>query len=618
MRVEFRSTKLIHAMNFHKVPKTTQPSVSFVESRSLDELIERAVVISFDFFDTLFVRPLVNPEDAFDILGEQFSMPDFRDRRRAAQSEAFRRMHATGRKEITLADIYDCFTKTDASNSELMDAEYALELALIEPNPEIFELFSTLIAAGKRVVITSDMYFSTDFFVEALSPYGLAHVQLFISADCNATKRDTGELFDIVTTRLGLTAEDILHIGDNQLADVTRPREKGLMAFHYQADHRRVIKKALSLTTSIGHGLLGTSAKDIPPDSYNELGFIYGGPANLGFFEWIRERARLDNIDHVLFLSRDGYSLERIAKKEENTGFPDHCYFLGSRTAYTLAAINTENFSTFLPFLLSGSDGLAPSELLERIGVPPPSLKIMADLKLGAEVRVNAALHKRLTDFLYAYRGEILKVCQRNRRALYQYLKQMGIKEGSRVALVDVGWNGTTQEAFESAVHPLMNLKIFGYYFCLADTPDRLRREATQKMSAMISTATTSAATVTNIYNNRVAVEQFFSAPHSSVIGLRMNLTGIEPVMDVGRGNTDELQQIAEDVCNGIDAFVVHYGALQRRLNLRTSPLQIAWPLIEMLLEPQGNAHHLLGKIKNFDAWGSSRNHELSLANYLT
>ena len=604
-------------MNGHKVSKITQPSVSLIEPSNLDELIERATVISFDFFDTLFVRPLANPEDAFDILGQQFSISDFRDRRRAAQSEAFRRMHATGRKEITLTDIYACFNKTDVSNSELMAAEYALELALIEPNPEMFRLFSTLIAAGKRVVITSDMYFSENFFVEALRPHGLANVKLFISADCNATKRDTGELFDIMANQLSLEPGDILHIGDNQLADVTRPREKGLMAYHYRADPRQIVKKTASLTTSIGHGLLNTSAKDIPPDSYTELGFIYGGPANLGFFEWIRERARLDRIDHLLFLSRDGYSLERIAKKQVNNGFPDYCYFLGSRTAYTLAAINQDNFNSFLPFLLSGSDGLAPSELLERIGVQPPALKIMADLKLGAEVRVNAALHKRLSDFLYAYRWEILKVCQRNRRALYQYLKQVGIKEGSRVALVDVGWNGTTQEAFELAVRPLMNLNIFGYYFCLADTPDRFRREATQQMTAMINTTTTSAATVASIYANRVAVEQFFSAPHSSIIGLRASSTGIEPIMDTGRGNTDELQQIAEEVCKGVDAFVEHYCALQERLKIQSSPLQIAWPLIEFLLEPQGNAHHLLGEIKNFDAWGSSRNHELSLADYL-
>jgi predicted HAD superfamily hydrolase len=601
-------------MNNHKAWETNHLPHT---SSELESLIDCAAAISFDFFDTLFIRPLANPEDAFDILGRQFAMPDFRDRRRAAQAEAFRRMHAAGCKEVTLKDIYACFPETEVKSSELMHAEYALELALIEPNPEMFALFSALVKMGKSVVITSDMYFSADFFVEALRPHGLAHVQLFISADCNATKRDAGELFDIVVCQLGLPAGSILHIGDNRLADVTRPRERGLMAFHYCANHVQAVKKTASLATSIGYGLLGTSARDIPPDSYIELGFIYGGAANLGFLEWIKERARLDAIDHVLFLSRDGYSLERMARMQANSGFPDFCYFLGSRTAYTMAAINADNFSEFMPFFLSGSDGLAPSELLERIGVQPPAIKIMADLKLGAEVRVNTALHERLVGFFHAYRWEILKVCQSNRRALYQYLMQVGVKAGSRVALVDVGWNGTTQEAFELAVGPLMHLEVFGYYFCLADTPERFRREASQHMSAMVSVASTSASTVASIYANRVAVEQFFSAPHGSVVGLHIGSQGVEPVMDAGRGNTDKLRQIAEEVCDGVAAFAEHYGALQQRLGIRASPLQIAWPLIELLTEPRGHAHQLLGQIKNFDAWGSSRNHELTLANYL-
>lgn len=584
----------------------------------LQQLIEDAAAISFDFFDTLFVRPLANPEDAFDILGRQFDMPDFRKRRRAAQGEAFRHMHAAGRKEITIEGIYACFEETSVSSDELMRAEYALELALIEPNPEMFALFCALLDTGKPVVITSDMYFSADFFIEALRPHGLTHVPMFISASCNATKRDTGELFDVVATNLGLPTRDILHIGDDQLADVTRPKEKGLMVFHYRDSRDRHVKKTASLYTSIGYGLLRTSARDIMPDSFTELGFICGGPANLGFLQWIRERALLDGIDHVLFLSRDGYALERIARAQADSWLPDFCYFLGSRIAYTLAAIKDENFSQFLPFLLSGADGLAPCEFLERIGVQPPSPQIMADLELGAEVRVSPALHEKLASFLYAYRWEILKVCQRNRRALYCYLKQVGLSAGSRVALVDVGWSGTTQEAFDLAVRPLMDLQVFGYYFCLANTPDRFRREQTQRMSAMVTTATTSDAIVASIYANRVAVELFFSAPHHSVIGLQVGPHGVEPVQDAGRGNTDNLRRIAEEVNQGIEAFPEHYGALQQRLDLRASPLQIAWPLIELVTEEQSYVHQLLGQVKNFDAWASSRNHDLMLTNYLS
>ena len=526
-------------------------------------------------------------------------------------------MQSAGRKEIRLHDIYACFPDVGIDNSQLMDAEFKLELTLVEPNSEIIGLFSELIRSGKKVVITSDMYFSANFFVQALQQHELELVPLFISADLNATKRDSGELFEAVSKALGLPSKDILHIGDNHVADVLRANEKGFLTFHYEPVRKQKSNKTDSLETSLGRGLLNTSASAIAPQTYTELGFLYGGPTNLGFLKWIRERASLDRIDHVFFLSRDGYSLERLVGRQENTNFPHHCYFLGSRVAYTLAAIDNENFDQFMPFFLSGSDGLSPSELLERIGVSIPAAHIMNDLGLGEDVIVAPALHLQLTTFFRAYRWEILKVCRRNRRALHQYIRQLGVQPGSRVALVDVGWNGTTQEALERALRPLIDVDIYGYYFCLADTPERTRRDALQRMVAMIDSTSTDSATVANIYANRVAVEQFFSAPHSSVIGLQGGTHGIEPVMDVGRGDTTNLMKTTEEVCEGIECFAEHYDTLAKRVNVKSSAMQMMKPLIDLLSQPHGDAHELLGKIKNFDTWASSKNHELVLANYL-
>lgn len=583
--------------------------VSFLDrDNALRPLLANAAAISFDFFDTLFVRPLANPEDAFDILAQRFAIPDFRQRRRAAQAEAFRRMQTAGRNEIRLDEIYACLTDAGRPIDELMRAEYAIELALIEPNHEMVALFRALLNSGRPVVITSDMYFSADFFVQALQPFGLEHVPLFISADRNATKRDQGDLFDHVIAQLGLPAGKILHIGDNLLADFTQPRQKGLMAFHYRDGREQLVKKTASLATSIGNGLLRAQARNIPLDSFAALGYLYGGAAAVGFLQWIKQRAQLDGVDHVLFLSRDGYALDRIARAQAESGLPDFCYFLGSRTTYTLAAITADNFIQFLPFLLSGAQGLAPCELLERIGVQPPSPHIMEELGLGGEARISAGLHSKLSSFLYAYRWEILKVCQRNRRALYCYLRQVGIAAGSKVALVDVGWSGTTQEAFELAVRPLMDIQVFGYYFCLADTPERFRRENTQRMAALVNSEVTSAATVASIYENRVAVELFFSAPHHSVIGLQLGPKGVEPVLDAGRGNAGDLPTIAKEVAQGIEAFAEHYGALQKRLELQSSPFQTAFPLIEYVSEEPELIRRLLAQVKSFDAWGSSRN----------
>ncbi|MEL7940550.1 haloacid dehalogenase [Pseudomonas delhiensis] len=580
----------------------------------LEHLVEQAGAVSFDFFDTLFVRPLLDPEDAFEILAQRHAMPDFRSRRQAAQAGAFRNMLAASRKEITLQDIYACFEGDQAQ--AMMRAEYELELELIEPNPDLFPLLQRLVAAGKAVAITSDMYFSADFFLDALRPYGLESVPLFISADCNATKRDSGELFDHVIRHFNLPANRILHIGDSLLGDVTRPQEKGLMAYHYQPLRSKPKEKGLSLGTSIGHGLLHTQGRAIDANSYEELGFLYGGPATVGFLQWISEQARRDRIDHILFLSRDGFALERVARLRPELALPRNDYFYGSRIAFTLAAITEQNFTHHLPFLLSGSDGLAPCELLERIGVTAPAAEVMNDLGLGSETVISPALQQTLTSFLYAYRWEILKVCQTNRRALFSYLQQIGLKAGQRVALVDVGWSGTTQEAFEQAVRPLLPLETHGYYFCLADTPERRRRDGQQSMRALFDGTNTAPDVLSRLYANRVAVELFFSAPHDSVIGLVPG-TPVSIRSDAGRDACDDLQGVSSAVCSGIESFAKFFYPLQERLRLRLQPQDIAWPMVELASTSNWDNLPLIKRLRNFDAWGSSRNRTLTITDYL-
>lgn len=599
-------------------PQTTSP-LADPEFRRLAE----ADAVSFDFFDTLFTRPLAHPEDAFDILGERFAIADFRARRRQAQVEAFRRMHQARRKEISLADIYDCF-RLDAGSAtaaELMHAEYALELALIEPIDDMLELLRTLLASGKPVVITSDMYLTVDFFREALAPHGLDHLPLYVSASCNATKRDNGELFELVAADLGLPPAQLLHIGDNALADVQRPREKGWLAYHYQPPALAVTArpaKDSALATSLGYGLMQTRAPALGADAYAELGFVYGGPATVGFLDWIRQRAAADCIDHLLFLSRDGYSLQHLAQTELGQGLPPSTYFLGSRTAFTLAAMTADNFQQFIPFLLSGADGLAPHEVLERIGVAAPTPAVMAELGLADEIHTDPAQHLALlASFLYAWRWEILKVCRRNRRALYQYLQQLGLRSGQRVAVVDVGWRGTTQEAFELALKPLLDLEVFGYYFCLADTVECRQRAEQQHMTALLTVDNTAARTIDDVYRNRVAIELFFSAPHASVIGWQSGVAGIEPVLDPGRGCVRQLIDCADGVVRGIEAYAIHHAAEYLRLGLFLSPQQLAWPLVELALGKHEAARRHIDSIKNFDTWSSSRHHQIGLNDYL-
>lgn len=598
-------------IGLRREPLTNQ---STLDLANLEKKLLLADAISFDFFDTLYIRPLLNPEDVFDIIGQRFGIDNFRALRRAAQTEAFRRMHQVGRKEITLDGIYACFDKRILPSEELMQAEYDLELSLVKPNTELIEIFRNVVESGKPVVMTSDMYLPTKFFEEAFQQHDLPPVPIYVSADRNATKRDHGELFLILASELALPPERILHIGDNADSDIKQAKAKGFATFHYKEWHCPPQQLSQpTLEASLALGLIRKYRKEIPQNSSSELGFLYGGPAAVGYLEWISAQAKKDKIDHILFLARDGYVLDGIAKKLNNFELPQFSYFLGSRVAFTLAAMNASNFLKFLPFLLSGSEGLSPSELLERIGVNPPADEVMEDLQLGRNTIIKNIDVFHLQSFLYSYRWEILKICRRNRRALFIYLKQLGIKPGMRVALVDVGWNGTTQDAFELAIQNMIELDVFGYYFCLADTPECKKRREVRKMAALFSSESVSESIIKLIYDNRVGVELFFSAPHESIIGLEVNGNEVVGLGDPRKDGIQNLLQLSAEITKGIEIFACGFEEIRKEIQLLISPINTAMPLIDFVVRHQWNDHAALKSIRNFDGWARTSNADACL-----
>ncbi|MGC8732539.1 MAG: hypothetical protein ACP5RC_09810, partial [Halothiobacillaceae bacterium] len=355
----------------------------------LRPLLARAKLVSFDFFDTLFARPFAEPEAVFEMLGYKLGMADFRQRRIRAQQEAFKVMHRKGRNEISLDDIYACFDAQGRSPRDLASAELDLELALVKPRPEALRLYAALQRDGSRALaITSDMYLPRIFFERALSEHGLEARHLLVSCDLNATKRDTGALFKELLRISEHLPGDILHLGDNHVSDVARATQHGLMTFHWPKGHGNPVNPADdAMRAPVAHGLLEREGAEACANVFERFGFLYGGPANLGFLQWVAARARADGIEHLLFLARDGFLMHRLAEVGAVSDLPTHSYFLGSRTALSLAAIDEMSFDTSMPFLLSGSADLHAGELLDRIGVERPAAAVLSDLGLGEEVR---------------------------------------------------------------------------------------------------------------------------------------------------------------------------------------------------------------------------------------
>ena len=583
---------------------------------NLEQKIDQADIISFDFFDTLFVRPLCDPEDAFDVLAKTLSIPNFRAMRRLAQKDAFQVMISEQKKEITLRGIYECFPPCAYSVEELVQAEYDVELSLIYPNSQMIEFYHSAIDAGKAVIITSDMYFSGRFFDEALTKHNVKSAPLFISADANATKRDAGELFDLIIQEFNAKPESILHIGDNKLADVTQAESRGLKAHHYRNPRKTPALARHSLSASLARGLIHLHEESIPENTCLEAGFFYGGPASVGFLQWIEKKAQEDDLDHVLFLARDGYLLNTLAEQHQDIQLPNFDYFLGSRTAFTLAAINEHNFTSYIPYFMSGAEGLSPFEILERIGVPAPNQEVMNNLGLSDASQVDLRATKNLQKFLYAYRWEILKVCRRNRQGLLNYLLSLGIRSGQKVALVDVGWSGSTQEAFVNALKGLMNIDVHGYYFCLANTPEKVAREKNLHMSALFSSATESQQVIDDIYKNRVTIEMFFSAPHDTIIGLECQKDKIVAIEDAGRGNTENTSGHITDIVNGGAFFAQQYARLLASLEIKANAKDLSWPIIDFAINSDWHNLPAFAEITNFDTWASTANRDTVALDY--
>lgn len=584
----------------------------------LTKKIASAEIVSFDFFDTLFVRNVLDPEDVFDIMGKKFGIENFRTRRQSAQVEAFRRMHNDGLKEITLGGIYDCFNELPVSPRKLMEAEIEIESILTHPNPELIHLFKSTIECGKQVVVTSDTYLPESFFKDIFLSHAIRPVPMYISAERNATKRDYGELFDVIVDETGCLPREILHIGDNYHSDIIQADAKGLTTYYYKEHRSPPAPNHITPETSLARGLLRKHMERILYGSHQEVGFLYGGPAMVGFLDWITTQAKQDAIDHILFLSRDGYFLSYLANHRKERSLPNYHYFLGSRVVFTLAAMTEDNFSHFLPFLLSGAEGLSAYELLERIDVPSPSDAVMKDLKLGPEIHYTEDKYDLFQEFLYAYRSEILKVCRRNRRSLFMYLRNLEIPEGSRVAFVDVGWNGTSQDAFELAIQDFYDLEVFGYYFCLADTPERRKIGQKRRMSSFLTEPFVPKDTIRRIYDNRVGFELFFSAPHQSVIGYDiLSNREVSAIHDDRNEHSCNIESFYLELAKGMEVFAESYENLRNRLHISTDPYDLARLLVDFIIKEDWTAQGEISSLKNFDGWSFTHNVDVSLTHYL-
>ena len=419
-------------------------------------------VISFDVFDTLLFRPFQHPADLFNIIGKRLNYPavftGFKQGRYEAEREARNQLeNDLGIREVNIYEIYDQVERKLGIDKEKgIEAEIKAEQDYLFANPYMKIVYNILRSQGKTIVLTSDMYIPGRIMEKLIRKCGYDGFEhLYVSCDyrCNKT---SGELFRRVLQ--DYPDKKIVHIGDNQAADIAGAKKAGLEARYYknvnEAGKAYRPDWMAELTGSAYTGLINAyihNGLNKYPFFY-EYGFIYGGVYVLGFCEWIRKRVKEEQIDKLIFLSRDGDISQKIYNKYFESIPNDYIFWSRMANLKYLIEINQDAFI----------DRVIKQKALGTLDVELSSIFECFSIKADENILMKYGL----------YPNSVL--CRENMEAFKRFIKDNWemicrnyeeekilvrdevkaiIGSSKKIAVIDVGWTGSGPLGFKHFVN---------------------------------------------------------------------------------------------------------------------------------------------------------------------
>jgi FMN phosphatase YigB (HAD superfamily) len=561
-------------------------------------------IVSFDVFDTALLRRVQGPRDVFLFLHDR---PPFTALKRSSHDVAVLRMFAEdqarregfaqrGSAEVTLTEIYTSLATAtglpQALVPQMVEAERDVERAVCVTHPVLHALYRRAKADGKTVWFVSDTYHEPEFLRELLVQTGYdASDRVVASCEHRASKGE-GSLF---ARALGAVPPGrVLHIGDNAHSDGTRAAAAGLRAVVHPFP---TCGPAAEMAPSPAHAAVrgiaavATKARQPAPEFWWAFGYRAAGPLLTGFATWLADAFTRDGVDRAYFLLRDGEILLRIFDivAGHRPGMPQRSLLHSSRRAFVLPALETFHPSIVSQLFVATTDRPV-RQFLTRFDIPVEGLEsaFRAVGFSGPDHLIRAGDVESLTMLAALFRHpavkeRILQYSRAERELLVEYLAQEGLYDASRVALVDVGWNGTIQKALRK-VHRLAGrpLTDVGYYIG-TDQPIRAADEPEMVSHGYLFDS----AQPRESYLRSFAFRELFEFICSSTRGglRRFERTGTRVVPIEEPADADASQHAAlRAVHEGAVAFAVDFRDAQPRLGLGALSSDVAaheiWRLI--------------------------------------
>lgn len=433
-----------------------------MDTERLIEKVHSADVVSFDIFDTLIFRPFSAPVDLFSILGEKLEILDFKNIR-IMQEQLARLDHfeKNGNYEVSLADIWNRIEREVGISAEAgMRQELELEKTLCYANPKMLKLYDSVRQAKKTIVITSDMYLTSDILRDLLHKNGYSGFkEIYVSSEYGASKAE-GSLFEILKKKY--QGKKILHIGDNVVSDIENAHKAGLDTFYYENVNKHSIEfRAYDMSALIGSAYRGVVNNHIycgvqPYSVEYEYGYIYGGLFVLGYCAFIHDYCTKNHVEKVLFLSRDGDILKQVYEKL----YPDDevVYVFLSRLSVTKLMAGFNKFDYYRRFIFHKvNQGYTVQQILKSMELEEYGEQILKDSNISQEDKLtnkNASELKALIENRFDLVKEKYDIQIKGAKKYYDAI----LKNTSKVVAVDIGWAGSGALSLDYLVNKVWNI----------------------------------------------------------------------------------------------------------------------------------------------------------------
>lgn len=445
-------------------------------SKNIEELkekINRYDAISFDIFDTLVMRKVLEPWDLFDIVEMRLKkrgifILDFKKCRREAD-----RLSKGG----NINQIYDILQKM--LNISCMDREIILneelkcEREFLMPRRVMVDIMNYAYSLGKRISLISDMYIPKTILEDMLKEKGITKFHdLYVSCDYGTTKGE--HLYEIYKKKIAELK--CLHIGDNSYSDGEKPRQyeidtyeicsayemlslselHGVLGYANNINERNMIGLLISDIFNNPFALYGTFGV-VQIKEYKSIGKIFLAPLVMEYIEnlanYLKEHGEYDGI---LFAARDGYLLQKIYKRYREQYADDKSlapafYFLTSRKLALRASAKSDRIEELLKSYLSR--GSAEWILTNIIGIQIP---------------MDRRENEQDKEYIERHKKAIIRQSEETRKNYFAYMNKNKISIIGKYLFCEMESRGTTQYALNQMfVSPLT-----GFYMSRSEFVD--------------------------------------------------------------------------------------------------------------------------------------------------